>query len=417
MFSVKGTFLDTPTPASFRIRKGFMVVENGLCAGFFDELPEACREAEIYDYADYLITPGLYDLHLHAPQYSFCGTAMDLELIDWLSNYTYPEEAKYVNAEYAEQSYGYFVRDLKESATARACIFATLHTDATLILMRQLEESGLITFVGKLNMDRNSPDHYREMSAEAGVAETRRWIEKCRNFTRTLPIITPRFTPSVTDEYMAALGELSEKYDLPVQSHLSESTSEIEWVRALCPDAETYADTYARYGLFGEERTAVMAHCIHCTAKENELLKKNGVYIAHCPTSNANVIAGICPAAFYLRNDFRIGLGSDVAGGHTLNLFTVMTFAVQSSKLRWKYIDQSERPLTFAESFYMASAGGGRVFGKTGLFEPGYDFDAIVLDDSMLHNNRDFTPLERLERYAYLGDGKPSAKFVCGKKL
>ena len=66
--------------------------------------------------------------------------------------------------------------------------------------------------------------------------------------------------------------------------------------------------------------------------------------IAHCPTSNENVIAGIAPAARYLRGGWRIGLGSDVAGGHTLDLFTVMATAVQVSKLRWRYVDQREKP-------------------------------------------------------------------------
>ncbi len=417
MYAVKGTFIDTPSPESFRVREGFIIEDNGKCSGFYEVLPPEFAGITVYDHTGSLITPGLVDLHLHAPQYGFCGTAMDLELIDWLSNYTYPEEAAYADAEYAEKGYSIFVRDLKNSATSRACIFATIHTDSTLLLMDKLEESGLISFVGKLNMDRNAPEYYLERSVPEGLAETRRWIGSCGRFTHSHPIITPRFTPSVSDEYMEALGELAAEYGLPAQSHLSESEGEIEWVKELCPDTDTYADTYDRYGLFGGERAAVMAHCIFCSPKENEMILENGVFIAHCPTSNENIIAGICPAGHYLRNGFRIGLGSDVAGGHTLNLFSVMTAAIQCSKLRWKYVDPSERPLSFSECFYMATAGGGSFFGKTGLFEPGYDLDAIVLDDSSLESVRGFTPVERLERYAYLGDGRPAAKAVAGRWL
>lgn len=105
---------------------------------------------------------------------------MDLELLDWLQQYTYPEEAHYADPKYAKLGYSYFVRDLKNSATTRACIFATLHTDATLELMHQLKDAGLSAFVGKLAMDRNSPDTYREPSAAAGLAETRRWLDTCR---------------------------------------------------------------------------------------------------------------------------------------------------------------------------------------------------------------------------------------------
>ena len=164
-----------------------------------------------------------------------------------------------------------------------------------------------------------------------------------------------------------------------------------------------------------------MAHCIYSPDDEAALMKANRVMIAHCPTSNENVIAGIAPAAKYLRGGWRIGLGSDVAGGHTLDLFTVMATAVQVSKLRWRYVDQSEKPLTMTEALYMATVGGGDFwadFGeKVGLFEDGYAFDALVLEDAALKNMRSFTPAERLERYAYLGKGALAAKFAQGQKL
>jgi len=146
-------------------------------------------------------------------------------------------------------------------------------------------------------------------------------------------------------------------------------------------------------------------------------MRDGGVFIAHCPTSNENVIAGIAPAARYLRQGFEIGLGSDVAGGHTLDLFAVMASAVQVSKLRWRYVDQIDKPLTMAEALYMATAGGGRFFGKVGLFEQGYAFDAVVLDDSALKSPRIFSAAERIERCAYLGKSVVKAKFVDGIRI
>ena len=137
-------------------------------AGHFVRQPPA--GVPVYDHSGQIITPGFVNLHLHAPQYSYCGTAMDLELLDWLQQYTYPEESHYADADYARAGYGYFVRGLTHSATTRACIFGTLHTDATLELMHQLKAAGLSAFVGKLGMDRNSPDFYREPSPAAGLA-------------------------------------------------------------------------------------------------------------------------------------------------------------------------------------------------------------------------------------------------------
>lgn len=418
-FALKGTFLDTPSPGALRQREGYMLCENGLCKGFYDALPECYDGIEIKDYTGRLIIPGMSDLHLHAPQYSYCGTAMDLELLEWLQNYTYPEEARYADPAHARAYYEIFVRDLLHTATTRAAIFATIHTDATLELMRQLDEAGLGAYVGKLNMDRNCPDYYSERTPKNGEAETRRWLDACKasNFKRVYPILTPRFTPSVTDAYMEKIGTLAHAYGVPMQSHLSENLSEIEWVKALCPDAKHYADTYARYGLFGGACPTIMAHCIYCPEEEDVLIKQNHVFIAHCPTSNENVIAGISPAARYLREGYEIGLGSDVAGGHTLDLFAVMAAAVQVSKLRWRYVDQTEKPLTIPETLYMATAGGGRFFGKVGLFDEGYCFDAVVIDDSANQNLRSFSPLERIERCAYLGGAKVQAKFVDGKQV
>ena len=418
-FALKGLFVDTPEIGAMRCREGLLVCEEGRVAGFFEALPTRYAHIPVTDCGDALVIPGMSDLHLHAPQYSYCGTAMDLELMDWLNAYTYPEEGRYRDMEHARAYYEIFTRDLLHTATTRAAIFATLHTDATLELMRQLDAAGLGAYVGKLNMDRNCPPDYSEHTTENGEKETRRFIEACREagYARVHPILTPRFTPSVTDAYMEKIGLLARAYGLPVQSHLSESLPEIEWVKALCPDAKTYADTYARYGLFGGSCPTIMAHCIYCTEEEERMMKDGGVFIAHCPTSNENVIAGIAPTARYLRGGYAIGLGSDVAGGHTLNLFAVMAAAVQVSKLRWRCVDSAEKPLTLPEALYMATAGGGRFFGRVGLFEPGYAFDAVVIDDSANRNLRAFSPMERIERCAYLGGAKVAAKFVDGRKV
>ena len=116
-FAVKGIFVDTPTPDTLRVRDGYMLCEDGRCGAFREAAPAGMP---VYDHSGQIITPGFVDLHLHAPQYSYCGTAMDLELLDWLQQYTYPEESHYADADYARAGYGYFVRDLTHSATTRA---------------------------------------------------------------------------------------------------------------------------------------------------------------------------------------------------------------------------------------------------------------------------------------------------------
>ena len=148
-------------------------------------------------------------------------------------------------------------------------------------------------------------------------------------------------------------------------------------------------------------------------------MKERGVFIAHCPASNMNVASGIAPIRRYLDEGLRVGLGSDIAGGHSTSIFTAMVDAMQVSRLYWRHIDQSRKPLSFPEALYMATKGGGAFFGKAGSFERGFEFDAIVIDDSVLPHPQDLTVAQRAERAVWLGGDKTGliAKYVRGTKI
>lgn len=416
-FALKGNIIYTPECGKLELHPhSYLVCEDGKVAGIFDGLPRRWQGIWVEDYGDKLILPGLVDLHVHASQYAYRGLGMDMELLDWLECNAFPEESRFVDLSYARRAYGIFTDALTRSATTRACIFATLHRPAALVLMEQLEQAGLPCYVGKVNMDRNSPDILRE-TTEQSLEETRLWLEQSRAFTLVRPMLTPRFIPSCTDELMAGLGRLQREFGTAMQSHLSENLSEIRWVSELCPDTRFYGEAYARAGLFGGDCPTVMAHCVWSGEEERALMKENGVFIAHCPQSNINVSSGIAPVKNYLKEGQKVGLGSDVAGGAHLSIFRAMTDAIQSSKLRWRLVDQDTPALTLPEAFYMATKGGGAFFGKVGSFEPGYDFDAVVMDDAELPTTRDCTLAERLERVVYLSDGRPCAKYAAGKRL
>ena len=420
-FALKGNIIYAKDSSNLCIEEqSYLVCENGKVQGVYPVLPEAFKDITVEDMGEKLIIPGLTDLHVHAPQYSFRGLGMDLELLDWLETNTFPEEAKYRDLEYAKKAYGIFAEQMKKSATTRACIFATIHKEATILLMDLMEESGLSTMVGKVNMDRNSPDYLREVSPEASEEATRQWLEMAekRNYQHTRPILTPRFTPSCSDELMELLHDIQKETGLPVQSHLSENLGEIAWVQELCPWAEFYGDAYDHFGMFGGKCRTIMAHCVYSGEAEIRRMKENGVFIAHCPESNTNLSSGIAPVRRYLDEQIPMGLGSDVAGGTTENLFAAMRHAIQASKLRWRLSDQGLKALTVEEVFYLASKGGGAFFGKVGSFEPGYEFDAVILDDTRLEHPQSLEVKQRLERVIYLGDEREVAgKYVAGRKI
>ena len=426
-FVIKGNICQTKTPYELDIHKNaYVVCIDGVSRGIFDALPEEYAHISLYDYGDLLIFPGMVDLHVHAPQYAFRGMCMDLELMDWLNRYTFPEEEKYEDLEYAQKAYGMFVEALKNGATSRACIFATRHRYATELLMNLMENSGLVSYVGKVNMDREASEALTEDSADISAYTTFGWINAVKDrFKNTKPILTPRFIPCCTDKLMEELREIQMAYGIPVQSHLSESKGEIDFVKFLRPDNPFYGDSYNEYDLFGKnddintDVKTVMAHCVWSTDDEVELMRKNGVFVAHCPASNMNLTSGIAPIRKYLDLGLNIGLGSDVAGGHSDSIFRAITDAIQVSKMYFRMVDEEYKPLVFSEAFYLATKGGGEFFGKVGSFEEGYEFDAVVLDDSVLPHPQALNLAERMERAVYLGlDGKSIiAKYVAGRKI
>ena len=397
------------------IERGYVVVDDsGRVVEVTEHLSAEHEGVEVVDYGDRLLIPAMNDLHVHAPQYRNQGIAMDLELLPWLQNYTFPEEMKYCDTKYAERMYRRFVHDMWRFGTMRACLFATIHKESTLLLMNIFKETGMGALVGKVAMNRNCPEGLTE-TVDDMVQGYEELIKECGEDGLVRPIITPRFVPSCTPEMLRACGELAAKYQLPVQSHLSENKDEIAWVKELEPESTCYGDAYDRYGLCGQTPT-VMAHCVWSDGEELELIKRRGIVVAHCPTSNFNVASGMAPIRKFLDEGVKVGLGSDISGGHDLSIFRMMVYAIQVSKMHYQQ-NHNVPFLSLSEVFWIATKSAGSFFGRVGSFEPGYEFDALVIDDSDL-NHDNYTLLERLERYIYLGDDRQiSHRFCSGKEI
>lgn len=421
-FVIKGDIAFTPSSSRLEtLKDGYITVENGIITSV-SKIKPSCDREEFIDCSSKLIVPGFCDLHLHAPQYSYVGLGMDKELLDWLNTYTFPEESKYKDIEYAKTLYRVFADDLLKSSTTRIACFATIHSESTKYLMKILNESGIRGYVGKLTMDRNAPSSLLEGLPQDAINNERDFIESTIDeYENIKPIITPRFTPSCTDDTMKGLGNLAKKYNIRVQSHLSENPSEIELVRELSPNSSCYADTYYLSGLLGDiNKPSIMAHCVYSLDSEDEikLLKECGTFIAHCPQSNINVSSGIAPIREFLDMGLNVGLGSDVAGGANIDIRRAIVDAINVSKLRWRLVDSRKPQLSVIEGIYLATKGGGKYFGKVGSFEVGYEFDAVVFDDTKLLKKIDRSIEDRLSRLIYLTiDGCVMQKYVKGRRV
>ena len=400
-FVLKGNVCYNTTPQEVsRTPNGYAVCVDGVSAGVYDELPEAYAALPLIDCGDNLIIPGMSDIHIHAPQYAFRGLGMDLELLDWLNTHTFPEEAHYADLNYAGRAYDIFADDLRRSATTRAVVFGTLHVEATELLMDKLEATGVSTYVGKVNMDRNGLPGILQETTEQSISETLRWLDGCR-FDHIKPIITPRFTPSCTDELMAALGRIARDRGLYVQSHLSENRGEIAWVRELHPDCPQYWESYDKFGLWKDH--TVMAHCVYSDARECAAIRRAGVVVAHCAGSNINLCSGVSPVREMLRQGIWVTLGSDIAGGAQLPMYKVITMSIRASKVKRMETDWSEDFLTVPEGYYLGTTAGHRYFGGGEGFAVGKLLHAIVVDDGDFPEPvRQLTVRERFERAIYM---------------
>ena len=418
-FAIKGDILYSKSLNKVsQNEKSYLVCVDGKSEGVFKNLPTKYKGIKIYDYSGKIIIPGLVDMHLHAPQYSFIGLHMDLKLLDWLNKYTFPEESKYKNLHYAKKAYDIFINDFKKTATTRFAMFATIHNDATLYLMNKLDSVGFKGYVGKVNMDRNSPKILIE-NTKKSVKDTIDWINDCYKFKNIKPILTPRFIPSCTDELMGELSNIMKTYNLPVQSHLSENRSEIKWVKELMPSVRNYEEAYDRFAMLGTTTNTIMAHYVWPDENGIELMKGRNVWVAHSPSSNRNLSSGIAPVGKYIRDGIKVGLATDVAGGSYLSMFRAIEDAITSSKIRNCLYDSECPSVTIEQAFYLATLGGGEFFGKVGSFDKGYEFDAVVLNEEKIPTilMKDLNLLERFERYVYRSNENVYAKFIAGKKI
>ena len=397
---LKGNIIHAPTLEKLEtIENGALLLEDD---GTIREVLHAAPQdfdGRVYDCSGQLIMQSFADMHLHAPQFPNVGMGMDLPLLDWLKTYTFPVEAKFADLDYAHRIYRRLAHDLIANGTTRVCMFSSLHTDATLVLMEELENAGVTGFVGKVNMDRNGGENLEETTEES-IRETRRWLEGCRRFRFVRPIITPRFTPACTDELMTALGKIAAEQNLCVQSHLSENLDEIAWVRSLQPDGAQYWESYDKFGLWKSH--TVMAHCIHSDERERTAIREAGVVVAHCPDSNINLCSGIAPVREMLNEGIHVTLGTDIAAGSSLAGSRMVTMSIQTSKVR-SFTDPAHPAfLTVPEAYYLGTTSGHRYFGAGSGFTPGDRLHAVVVDD------RSFTETpwalslpERLERALY----------------
>eukprot|EP00048_Salpingoeca_helianthica_P004423 m.76739 g.76739 ORF g.76739 m.76739 type:complete len:438 (+) comp13190_c0_seq2:76-1389(+) len=367
------------------------------------------------------VMPGLIDCHTHAPQYVFTGTGSDLPLLDWLNKYTFPTEARFADLSFAREAYKKNVGRLVRHGTTTACYFGSIHEDGTAVLVETVAAAGQRALVGKVCMDRHAPPYYIETTADS-LQSTRSFIEHVRGLKNPLiqPIITPRFVPTCTSALMAGLGQMAAELDVHIQSHLSENKAEIEWVRELHPEAGSYSDVYDAHGLLTPK--TIMAHCIHLSESEAALLRTRGTAVIHCPNSNFSICSGVMDIRRAQEQGLTVGLGTDVSGGCSPSMLDAIRQAITASKVI--AIQRGSAPLTLGEALTLATLGGAKALGmhdQLGNFEPGKQFDALIVDGTRADSPFSLFPSDSLEdivsKFIFLGDDRNVVSVFVANRL
>ncbi|XP_041756565.1 guanine deaminase [Coregonus clupeaformis] len=369
--------------------------------------------------------PGMVDTHIHASQYSYAGTALDLPLLQWLNMYTFPVEARFKDLDFACNVYTHVVKRTLRNGTTTACYFATIHTDASLLLGQIANDFGQRALVGKVCMDTNNfVPHYKE-TPEESEGETKRFIGELlkKKYPLVRPVVTPRFAPSCSSALLGHLGEIAQNNHLHIQSHISETKEEVKLVKELFPDYDSYTDVYHRHNLLTDK--TVMAHGCHLTDGELKLFRETGASVAHCPNSNISLCSGMLDVRRVLNHKVKLGLGTDVAGGYSPSMLDAVRRTLDTSKAL-TIQDTQYHTLTFEEVFRLATLGGSQALSldeHTGNFEVGKDFDALRVNTDAAGGpidqiNHGEDPKVLLEKFLNLGDDRNIAEvYVAGKRV
>jgi guanine deaminase len=371
-------FLTDPATAFCYEPDGLVLCRDGVivAAGPVAAVkPLLQSDTSIVDYSGCLIAPGFIDTHIHYVQTGVIGSQAK-DLLDWLERYTFIAEQAFADPQVAANTARIFCEELLRNGTTTALVFCSVHAGSVDALFTEAARHNLRLIAGKVLMDRNAPPALCD-TARSGYDQSKALIARWHGHGRALYAITPRFAGSSTPEQLEAAGALWREHpDVFMQSHISESLREIEFVRATFPERRNYLDVYDHYGLIG--RRSVYAHGIHLEESELCRCHESGTALAHCPTSNTFLGSGL----FRMRNvrdprrPVEVGLGTDIGGGTSFSLIATMGEAFKVSQL-------AGQPITPIEALYVTTLGGARALAlddRLGTLAPGREADLVVLD-------------------------------------
>jgi guanine deaminase len=336
---------------------------------------QAGTDVEVADHRPHLVLPGFIDAHIHFPQMQVIAS-YGAELLDWLNDYTFPEETRFADAQHGRRIARLFLDEAIRHGTTTVAAYCSVHRSSAEAFFEESHARDMLNIAGKVMMDRNAPDALRD-TPQSGYDDTKALIARWHGKGRQLYAITPRFAITSSPEQMELAGALAAEHpECHVQTHLSENHAEIRWTEELYPEARDYTDVYARYGLLGTK--SLFGHCIHLTEREADAMSETGSVAVFCPTSNLFLGSGLFDWQRYRRREkpLRVAAATDVGGGTSYSMLRTMDEA-------YKVIALQGEKLNPLQSFWQITRGNAEALSiahRAGTLEAGTDADIVVLD-------------------------------------
>ena len=356
-------------------KDGLLVIEDGHVAAFgaHADLAPTLGDAPVEDLSGKLITPGFVDAHIHYPQTDIIA-AWGSQLLDWLTNHTFPAEQAFADRAHADEAAAFFCDELLRNGTTSALVFGTVHKTSVDALFEAALSRDMRLIAGKVLMDRNAPAGLTD-TVETGRADTEALIRGWRGRGRLGYAVTPRYAATSTEAQLAMAGDVAAAHpEVLIHTHMSESLAEIAWIGELYPNHRDYLDVYARFGLVGPR--TVLAHCVHAEAGALRRMADAGASAAFCPSSNLLLGSGLFSLKKACDCGVTVGLGTDVGAGASFSLLHMMGEAYKVGQLGGETLDPMH-------AFYLATLAGAKALkidGKVGNLAPGKEADFLVLD-------------------------------------
>lgn len=359
---------------SFRyIPDGALVIEDGLirAIGSFDGIEAG--ETEIIDHRPHLLMPGFIDTHLHFPQMQVIAS-WAAELLDWLNDYTFPEETRYSDPDLCAVMARNFIDRLTEHGTTTAVAYASVHPTSVDALFDEALRRNMRLITGKVMMDRSAPEALLD-TAQSSYDDSKALIARWHGRGRLGYAITPRFAITSTPEQMEAAQALAQEHpECHVQTHLSENHAEIALSCQLYPDARDYTDIYARYGLLSPR--SLLGHAIHLSDREIAALGETRSKPVFCPTSNLYLGSGLFDDARLRAAGLIPGIATDIGGGTSYSM-------LQTLAEGYKVLQLNRQRLHPYRAFHWITRGNAVALGledRIGTLDAGSEADLVVLD-------------------------------------